>query len=104
MAAVREVVLYSARSDTPQEWKHAGRPGFPHSFPSPVSLRFPGDGRYAEGKYSAHLRDHPHVDEEQRGEPPGSREFILHLDLRPKSDEPELVYEPSAWKEDTATE
>jgi hypothetical protein len=43
------------------------------------------------------------MDEEQRDAPHGSGEFIFYLDLRPKSDNPELVYEPSAWKDATAT-
>jgi hypothetical protein len=37
------------------------------------------------------------MDEEKRGEPPGSGEYILYIHLRPKSGEPKLVFERSAW-------
>jgi hypothetical protein len=38
------------------------------------------------------------MDEAQRGEAPGSGEYILYLNLRPKSSDNELVYERSAWE------
>jgi len=37
------------------------------------------------------------MDEEKRGEPAGSGEFILDLRLRRRDEERELVFEPSAW-------
>lgn len=37
------------------------------------------------------------MDEEKRDEPPGSGQYILYIDLRPKSDHDDLVFERSAW-------
>jgi hypothetical protein len=37
------------------------------------------------------------MDEERRDEPPGSGEFILYFHMIPKSDEHDLIFEPSAW-------
>jgi hypothetical protein len=37
--------------------------------------------------------------EGKRDEPPGSGEFILYIDLRPKNENRDLVFERSAWPE-----
>jgi len=57
----------------------------------------PGDGRYWAKENTLLIFETNPMDEEKRGEPPGSGEYILYIDLRPKSDEPKLVYERSAW-------
>ncbi len=62
-----------------------------------------GDGRYWLRGNTLLILETNRMDEEKRDEPPGSGEFILYLDLRPKSDDPELVYEPSAWKDTVVT-
>ena len=59
--------------------------------------RTSGEGRYWLKGNTLIIVETNRMDEEKRDEPPGSGEFILYLDLRPKSDEPELVYERSAW-------
>jgi hypothetical protein len=59
--------------------------------------RTAGDGRYWAKRNTLLIFETNRMDEEKRGEPPGSGEYILYVDLRPKSAEPELVYERSAW-------
>jgi hypothetical protein len=59
--------------------------------------RTAGDGRYWAKGNTLLIFETNRMDEEKRGEPPGSGEYILYLDLRAKSAEPELVYERSAW-------
>jgi hypothetical protein len=56
-----------------------------------------GDGRYWLRGNTLLILETNRMDEQKRDEPPGSGEFILYLDLRPKRDEPDLVYERSAW-------
>ncbi len=59
--------------------------------------RTTGDGRYWAKGNTLLIFETNRMDEEKRGEPPGSGEYILYIHLRPKSGEPELVYERSAW-------
>src|SRR2546430_13012659 len=59
--------------------------------------RTAGDGRYWARGNTLLIFETNRMDEEKRGEPPGSGEYILYIDLRPKSAERELVYERSAW-------
>lgn len=56
-----------------------------------------GDGRYWSRGATLLTFAKNRMDEEKRDEPPGSGEFILYIQLRPKSEEPELVFERSAW-------
>jgi hypothetical protein len=58
--------------------------------------RTSGDGRYWLRRNTLLIFEINRMDEEKRDEPPSSGEFILYLDLRPKSDDPDLVYERSA--------
>jgi hypothetical protein len=60
-----------------------------------------GDGRYWLRRNTLLIIETNRMDDEKRDEPPGSGEFILYLDLRPKSDDPELVSESSAWNDAT---
>ena len=60
--------------------------------------RTSGDGRYWAKGTTVIIFETSRMDEEKRDEPPGSGEFILNLFLRPKSSEPELVFDPSAWQ------
>jgi len=60
--------------------------------------RTAGDGRYWARGNTLLIFETNRMDEEKRGEPPGSGEYILYIDLRPKSAEPGLVYERSAWQ------
>jgi hypothetical protein len=59
--------------------------------------RTSGDGRYWLRGNTLLIFETNRMDEEKRDEPPGSGGYILYVDLRPKSDYPDLVYEPSAW-------
>src|SRR5262249_15051969 len=59
--------------------------------------RTSGDGRYWAHGNTLLILETNRMDEENRGAPPGSGEFILYIHLRPKSGEPELVFERSAW-------
>ena len=59
--------------------------------------RTAGDGRYWLRGNTLLIFEVNRMDEQKRDEPPGSGEYILYIDLRPKGDEPELVYELSAW-------
>jgi len=56
-----------------------------------------GDGRYWLRGNTLLIFETNRMDERKSDEPAGSGEFILYLDLRPKNQEPELVYERSAW-------
>jgi hypothetical protein len=60
--------------------------------------RTTGDGRYWTRGNTLLIFEVQRMDEEQRDEPPGSGEFILYLDLRPKDHDRDLVFEPSAWQ------
>jgi hypothetical protein len=59
--------------------------------------RTTGDGRYWGKGDTVVTIETNRMDEEKRDEPPGSGQFILYLDLRPRSSDPRLVFEPSAW-------
>jgi hypothetical protein len=59
--------------------------------------RTAGDGRYWAKGNTLLIFETNRMDEEKRGEPPGSGEYILYIELEPKSEKPELVYERSAW-------
>ena len=56
-----------------------------------------GDGRYWARGDTLLTFARNRMDDEKPGEPPGSGEFILYIQLRPNSEEPELVFERSAW-------
>jgi hypothetical protein len=56
-----------------------------------------GDGRYWAKRNTLLIFETNRMDEEKRGEAPGSGEYILYIELEPKSKKPELVYERSAW-------
>jgi len=56
-----------------------------------------GDGRFWLRKNTVLTFTTNRMDEEKRDEPPGSGEYILYIDLRPKSDHDDLVFERSAW-------
>jgi hypothetical protein len=67
--------------------------------------RTTGDGRFWLRGDTVLIFETNRMDEQKRDEPPGSGEYILYLDLRPKKDqmnskgtEPKMVFEPSAWK------
>ena len=59
--------------------------------------RTTGDGRFWLRKNTVLIFNTKRMDDEKRDEPPGSGEFILYLDLRPREDEKDVVFEPSAW-------
>lgn len=59
--------------------------------------RTTGDGRYWGKADTLLVIETNRMDEEKREEAPGSGEFILYLVLQPRSDNKDLVYEPSAW-------
>jgi len=61
--------------------------------------RTSGDGRYWTKGNTLLIFETNRMDEEKRDEPPGSGEFILYLDLRPRDHDPDLVFERSAWPE-----
>lgn len=56
-----------------------------------------GDGRYWARNNTLLILETNRMDEEKRDEPPGSGGYILYIDLRPKSDPDELIFERSAW-------
>jgi hypothetical protein len=57
-----------------------------------------GDGRYWTKGNTLLIFEVSRMDEEVRGEPPGSGEFILSLAIRTKDHDRDLVFEPSAWQ------
>lgn len=57
-----------------------------------------GDGRFWLRGNTVLIFETNRMDEWKSDEPPGSGEFILYLDLRPKGDDKDLVFEPSAWQ------
>lgn len=59
--------------------------------------RTAGDGRYWAKGNTLLIFERSRMDEEKRGEAPGSGEFIVSIYLRPKSHDRELVFERSAW-------
>jgi hypothetical protein len=59
--------------------------------------RTAGDGRYWAKGNTLLIFEVNRMDEEKRGELPGSGEYILYLHLRPKGGDPGLVFERSAW-------
>jgi hypothetical protein len=59
--------------------------------------RTTGDGRFWARNNTLLIFETNRMDEEKRDEPPGSGEYILYIDLRPKSDHDDLVFERSAW-------
>jgi hypothetical protein len=59
--------------------------------------RTTGDGRYWGKAGTLLIIETNRMDEEQRDEPPGAGQFILYLVLESRSDNKDLVYEPSAW-------
>jgi len=59
--------------------------------------RTAGDGRYWAKGNTLLIFEINRMDEEKRGEPPGSGEYILYIHLRPKGGDPDLVFERSAW-------
>ena len=61
--------------------------------------RTAGDGRYWAKGNTLLIFETNRMDEEKRGEAPGSGEFILYLNLRPKDHDRDLVFERSAWAE-----
>src|SRR5690349_21918817 len=56
-----------------------------------------GDGRFWLRKNTLLIFETNRMDERKSDEPPGSGEYILYIDLRPKSDHDDLVFERSAW-------
>ena len=56
-----------------------------------------GDGRFWLRKNTVLIFETNRMDEQKRDEAAGSGEYILYLDLRPKSDYDDLVFERSAW-------
>lgn len=58
-----------------------------------------GDGRYWAKGNTLIILEISRMDEEKRDEPPGTGEYILTMNLRPKNHEPDLVYERAAWNE-----
>jgi hypothetical protein len=56
-----------------------------------------GDGRFWARNNTLLIFETNRMDEEKRDEPPGSGEYILYIDLRPKRDHDDLVFERSAW-------
>jgi len=60
--------------------------------------RTAGDGRYWKKGGTLLIFERARMDEEKRGEPAGSGEFIVDIHLRPKDFDPKLVFEPSAWQ------
>jgi len=56
-----------------------------------------GDGRFWLRGNTVLIFEVNRMDEQKRDEPPGTGEFILYLDLRPKGDDKDLVFERSAW-------
>jgi hypothetical protein len=56
-----------------------------------------GDGRFWLRRNTVLVFETNRMDEQKRDEPAGSGEYILYLDLRPKSDYDDLVFERSAW-------
>jgi hypothetical protein len=58
-----------------------------------------GDGRYWAKGDSLLIFETSRMDEAKAGEPPDSGEFVLNIAMRPKSHEPTLVFERSAWVE-----
>ncbi len=59
--------------------------------------RTAGDGRYWLRGNTLVIFEVSRMDEQKRDEPEGAGEYIVSLAIRPKGDEPELVYERSAW-------
>jgi hypothetical protein len=59
--------------------------------------RTTGDGRFWLRRNTVLIFNTRRIDEEKRDEPRGSGEFILYLDLRPREDEKDVVFELSAW-------
>jgi hypothetical protein len=56
-----------------------------------------GDGRYWLRGNTLLIFEVNRMDESKQGEPPGAGEYILYLDLRPKGDDKDLVFEKSAY-------
>jgi hypothetical protein len=59
--------------------------------------RTSGDGRYWAKGNTLLIFETSRMDEEKRDEAAGSGEFVLYIQLRPKNEERELVFERSAW-------
>ena len=59
--------------------------------------RTAGDGRYWAKGNTLLIFERNRMDEEKRGEAPGTGEFILYIHLRPKAQDDKLVFERSAW-------
>lgn len=57
-----------------------------------------GDGRYWMKGETLLTFQQNRMDEAKRDEPKGSGEYILYIHMHPKSEEKDLVFEPSAWK------
>ena len=60
--------------------------------------RTSGDGRYWLKNDTVISFERKRMDDEVRDEPPGSGVFIDNLHFAPKSDDREVVFEPSAWR------
>lgn len=59
--------------------------------------RTTGEGRYWLRRNTVLILETNRVDEEVKDEAPGSGAFILYIDMRPKGDDKDLVFEASAW-------
>jgi hypothetical protein len=56
-----------------------------------------GDGRFWLRGNTLLIFEENRMDEAKADEPPGAGEYILYLDLRPKGDNKDLVFERSAY-------
>lgn len=61
--------------------------------------RTAGDGRYWAKGNTLLIFERSRMDEEKRGEAPGSGEYILYIQLRAKGGDPKLIFESSAWSD-----